>query len=338
VGAAGTILATANGGKTWRAQANPLRGSTKPLYQIACVNPGYCYAVARPDTILYTHNGGATWTSHTLSVGVSGSNLTDQGCLAQYPPDMRGRYALCRLGLVDVTCISARVCYAVSNTPQAYSATPVKPHARPSSMWLTTDGGAKWTRQSIPVGVGCDGDCTPATLYPYPLEWVSCLSSGLCRAGGGQLLGCGHCGFADAVLVTHGPGKPWVCTATSGSMCGTAPDVAVCPASTRCYGVDSTNPFGDPDISVLRSTDSGAGWQQIGPNWSSSVLNDIACPTSLTCYLAGTHGSVVRVTSGSVVAAQHSPTSRDLLGITCPSPCACYAVGDKGTILALRLS
>jgi photosystem II stability/assembly factor-like uncharacterized protein len=338
VGAAGTIVATANGGRTWRQQANPLRGSATTLYQIACVAPSSCYVIARPDTILVTHNGGATWSRHVLPVGVSGTNLTDQACLAAYTPGLIGRYALCRLGLLDIACISARVCYAVSTAPQAYDATPVPrtPYAPPSSIWLTRDGGASWTRQSIPRGVACNGDCDPAILYPYSLEWVTCLSSGLCRAGGGHVLGCGHCGFVYAVLVTHGPGRPWACVQSATTCASLAPDAADCPASTRCYGIDSTNPFSEPDISVLRSADGGASWQQVGPDWTRSVLNDIACPATLTCYLAGTRGTVARITNGTTVTAQPTPTARDLFGIGCASPCACYAVGDDGTILALR--
>ena len=337
VGASGTIVATANGGRTWRQQANPLRGSSTTLYQIACVAPSSCYVIARPDTILVTHNGGAAWSRHILPVGVSGRNLTDKMCLAAYTPGLIGRYALCRLGLLDITCVSARVCYAVSTAPQAYAATPVPrtPHAPPSSIWLTRDGGANWSRQSIPPGVACNGDCTPGLTYPYPLEWVTCLSSGLCRAGGGHLLG-GHLGFAYAVLVTHGPGRPWACAQPAATCTTLAPDVADCPASTRCYGIDSTNPFSEPDISVLRSADGGAGWRQVGPNWSASVLNDIACPTTLTCYLAGTHGSVARITNGTTLTAQRSPATRELYGIGCAGPCACYAVGDNGTIIALR--
>ena len=337
VGAAGTIVATADGGRTWRQQANPLRGSTTTLYQIACAAPSSCYVIGRPDTILVTHNGGATWSRHVLPVGVSGTNLTDQACLAFYTPGLIGRYALCRLGLLGIACVSARVCYAVSTTPQAYEGTPVPrtPHAPPSSIWMTRDGGASWTRQSIPPGVACNGDCDPALRYPYPLEWVTCLSSGLCRAGGGHLLG-GHLGFAYAVLVMHGPGRPWACVQSAATCTSLAPDAADCPASTRCYGIDSTNPFSEPAISVLRSADGGAGWQQVGPDWTRSVLNAITCPATLTCYLAGTHGSIARITNGTALAAQRSPTARDLYGIGCASPCACYAVGDGGTILALR--
>src|SRR5580692_1314586 len=335
VGAAGTIVSTANGGRTWRAQANPLRGSSTALYQVACVAPGSCYVVARPDTIRVTHDGGAAWSRHVLPVGVSGTNLTDKACLTAYTPGIIGRPALCRLGLLDIACVSARVCYAVATAPPAYDNNPIPkaPHAAPSSIWLTRDGGARWTRQSVPPGVACNGDCTSA-LYPYPLEWVTCLGSGLCRAGGGHLLG-GHLGFADPVLVTRGPGRPWVCT-TSAAACTGAPDVADCPTSTRCYGVDSTNPFGVPDNFVSRSTDGGAGWQQVGPNWSSSVLNDIACPAALTCYLAGSRGSIARITNGTTLAAQRTPTARDLYGIGCAGPATCYAVGDNGTVLALR--
>jgi photosystem II stability/assembly factor-like uncharacterized protein len=335
VGAAGTIVSTVNGGRTWRAQANPLRGSATPLYQIACVAPSSCYVIARPDTILVTHNGGAAWSRHVLPVGVSGPDLTDQACLPNYA-QISGRPALCRLGLLDVACVSARICYAVSTAPSAYSVSPVpsKPRTPPSSIWLTRNGGASWTRQSVPRGVACDSDCSPG-LYPYPLVWVSCLSSGLCRAGGGHVLGCGHCGFAEAVLVTHGPGRPWTCT-TSSPACTSAPDVAACPTAARCYGVDSTNPFEEPDIFVLRSANGGASWQQAGPNWTSSVLNDIACPAALTCYLAGSRGSIARITNGTTVTAQRSPTSRDLYGIGCVGPAACYAVGNHGTILARR--
>ena len=75
---------------------------------------------------------------------------------------------------------------------------------------------------------------------------------------------------------------------------------------------------------------------QAGPDRTSSVLNDIACPAALTCYLAGSRGTIARITNGTTLAAQLTPTARDLYGISCAGPAACYAVGDNGTILALR--
>lgn len=334
VGEGGTIVSTADGGTTWQAQVNPLQGSSSALYRIACVAPSSCYVIARPDTILVTHDGGATWSSHVLPVGVSASNLTDNACLPSYTP-ISGRPALCRLGLLDIACVSARVCYAVATAPPAYDVDPIPKtaSAAPSSVWMTGDGGASWTRQSVP-GVACDGDCADG-LYGYPLVWVSCLSSGLCRAGGGHVLSCGHCGFAYAVVVTRGPGKPWACPEFAATCTTLAPDAGDCPSSTSCGGIQSTNPFG-PDTTVVRSTDGGASWVQVGPDWSTSVLSDIACPAALTCFIAGSGGTIARVTNGTTVTAEHTPTTGDLYGIGCAGPAACYAVGDNGTILGRR--
>jgi hypothetical protein len=156
---------------------------------------------------------------------------------------------------------------------------PGTPHAAPSSLWLTRNGGTSWTRQSVPPGVACDGDCASGR-YGYPLVWLSCLSSGLCRAGGGHVLGCGHCGFAYAVLATRGPGRPRTCSESAVACTTLSPDAADCPASTSCYGVYSTNPF-QTGTFVVRSADGGANWQQAGSGGSSSVLNDIACPAAL---------------------------------------------------------
>ena len=334
VGEEGTIVATTDGGSTWQAQANPLQASSSVLYAISCVAPSTCYAVARPDTILVTHDGGASWNSHVLPVGDSGSDLTDQACLPNYTP-ISGRPELCRLGLLDIDCVSASVCYAVATGPSAYDdhPLPATPPADPSSIWLTSDGGTSWAQQSVPPGVACDGDCDTGS-YGYPLEWVSCLTSGVCRSGGGNVLGCGHCGFAYAVLATRDPGKPWACAESAATCTALAPDAAACPTTTVCYGIQSTNPFG-PDNSVQRSTDGGAGWVQIA-DWPTSVLSDIACPAEPTCYMAGSRGTIALITDGTTVTAQRTPTTTDLNGIGCTGPASCYAVGDGGTILALR--
>ncbi len=45
----------------------------------------------------------------------------------------------------------------------------------------------------------------------------------------------------------------------------------------------------------------------VGPEWASSVPNDIACPAALTCYLAGTRGTIARITNGTTVTAQPTP-------------------------------
>jgi photosystem II stability/assembly factor-like uncharacterized protein len=336
VGEAGTIIATADGGTTWRAQVNPLQGSSNALYGIACVAPSSCYVIARPDTILVTHDGGTGWSSHVLDVGASGSTVTAEACLGNYAP-ISGRPALCRLGLLDIACVGAQVCYAVASAPTAYGDNPLPTtsHSAPSSIWMTRDGGASWTSQPLPQGVACDGDCVDG-LYGYPLVWVSCLSSGLCRAGGGHVLGCGHCGFAYAVLKTGASGLGWACSGSAAACTTVSPDAADCPGSSDCYGIQSTNPFGPANF-VFRSADGGAHWVQTGPDWTTSVLNDIACPAALTCFIAGSRGTIARMTSGSTVSAEPTLTTSDLFGIGCAGPATCYAVGDNGIILARRV-
>ena len=344
VGAAGTIVSTGDGGTAWRPQANPLQGSSKILYRIACVAPSSCYVIARPDTILVTHDGGATWSSHVLSLAGVGTSLTSQAC----PPGPVGAVSgqPCRLGLLDIACVSASICYAVATGPAGYfySPIPVPGQAgRPNAIWMTRNGGASWTRQPIPPGVGCvEGDCG-SELFPYPLEWVSCLSIGLCRAGGGYFVG-GNSGIIYAVLASARPGAPWTmltCTqppapclkalATAQSAptgAAFSPDAGVCPTSVRCYGVSGITGNG-----VNWSADGGQYWLG-GPSGASSVRSAIACPAARTCYTAGNQGTITRTENGTAFVADGHPTTRDLYGITCADAVTCYAVGDGGTIVA----
>jgi hypothetical protein len=347
VGAAGTIVSTGDGGATWRAQPNPLQGSSKVLYRIACVAPSSCYVIARPGTILVTHDGGATWRSHVLAVAGAGGNLTDRTCLADdVPPgDQPGPPADgCRLGLLDVSCVSALICYAVASGSAGYSYLPAPvrgPAGSAESVWMTGDGGTSWTRQPIPAGVGCvEGDCGNL-LFAYPLEWVSCLGSGLCRAGGGYFGGGGNSGYVYAVVAVTRPGARWTmltcaqapapCNKASavvhGSGAAFSPDAGACPASGRCYGISGT--------AVAWSADGGELWLE-GPSGAGSIRNAIACPAAKTCYTAGDQGTITRTANGTAFVADGRPTTRDLYGITCVDAVTCYAVGDGGTIVTRR--
>jgi hypothetical protein len=312
------------------------------------VPPGSCYVIARPDTIMVTHDGGATWSSHVLPLAGAGAHLTDRQCPPEpsvWPP----RPALCRLGLLDIACVSARICYAVATAPAGYSYEPISgPGAivsagPPNSIWMSSDGGTSWARQSAPPGVGCtEGDCSK-NLFNYPLEWISCLGSGLCRAGGGYFGGCGHCGYVYAVIAVTRPGAPWTmltCPDTElpcwrslmaihpfPQGAAFAPDAGDCPTSARCYGVHSTN------NGVDWSADGGELWLS-GPSGASSLRNAIACPAARICYTAGDQGTITRTVNGTAFVADGRPTSHDLYGITCADAAICYAVGDNGTIVA----
>jgi photosystem II stability/assembly factor-like uncharacterized protein len=330
VGDAGTLLATTDDGRTWHREASP---TGAPLYRIACAPPASCYVIARPGTILVTHDAGAHWAARALAVNVPGLALP--GCVIGDAPQGE---TPCRLGLLDISCPSALTCYAVTTAPSGYDSNPISqtPGAGPgSSLWLTQDGGATWTRQPIPPGVVCDGDCSEP--YRYPLEWVSCAPSGPCWAGGNQLVG-SHEGFASALLVTPAPGGSWRlepgCPA-SGPCSEPVTDVGACPTGAGCYAVNNSNPFGDGSSTVSIYTATG----QNGPSVTvpaGHVLTDIACPAARTCYTVGAGGVILRTTNGTSFTPIKTLTRESLNGITCVTASACYAVGAAGTIEALH--
>src|SRR5260370_4825660 len=241
VGDAGTLLATTDGGRTWHSEATP---SGAPLYRIVCAPPASCYVIARPDTIVVTHDAGAHWAARTLPVHVPG--LTLPGCVTGEATLPQGETP-CPLELLAVSCPSARTCYAVATAPGGYDTNPISPgsSAGPgSSLWLTPDGGATWTRQPIPAGVVCDGACSQSQLYGYPLEWVSCAPSGPCWAGGNQLVG-SHEGFAAAWLVTPAPRGPRRLEpgCPPGRCSQPVTDPWTCPTRPGPYPGNNSNPF-----------------------------------------------------------------------------------------------
>lgn len=339
VGAAGTILYTKNGGATWRRQRNPLQGTSTILYRIACLAPSTCYVIARPNTVLVTHDGGATWSTHVIPVPGIGTKLTDPTCLDAQAYDNRGRLTVCRVGLLDIACVSRDTCFAVG-TPALPPSNPTGTSCvtvtkcvvvgKPSSVWLTNDGGARWVRQAIPPTVPCQADCANQN-FPYPLEWVSCLRAGVCRAGGTRFVS-SHEGFAQAVIATTRPSTPWKLLNPGDSRF--SPDAARCPTPTLCYGVYTSSHF-DPGTSVVVSHDAGATWQAESSG-AKRLRYGLACPSETTCYTVGNRGTITETTNGVNFFAQSGPTSRNLYAIKCLSAMTCYAVGNKGTILARR--
>ena len=189
----GVLLATTNGGRAWHRQRLPRTvPASAPLFRLTCVAPATCYAIARPDIVLVTHDGGAVWTAHTLPVRVRGLTVPAASCpdgiivdtSGYQPPSTLAGWVLCGLGLLDVSCVNAMNCYAVAANATAYDVSgSASAGAPPASIWLTRDGGTRWTSQRIPYGVRCNGDCGPRTSYDYPLYWVSCTAGGPCWAG-----------------------------------------------------------------------------------------------------------------------------------------------------------
>ncbi len=330
VGAGGTIVATTNGGKTWRSQSNPLAGTSTVLYRIACVANSTCYVIGRPNIILVTHNSGASWSVHRITLAGLGPELIDATCVGAQVASLRGRPALCRLGLLDLACPSASMCL-VAGTRHV----PARIGVLAPVVFLTADGGTTWTRQHIPTTIPCQGDCTPSNArVPYPLEWIDCGPGAQCRAGGATFLG-SHPGWATLVIRTASPGAPWTSLKPiTNAGFGPAPDSAVCPTALRCYGVWTTSPFQSGN-EIWLSTDGGWIWQGMSSG-STRLRNAITCAAATTCYSVGNRGTITASSNGLPFLAQISHTSQDLYGVTCVALRMCVAVGNAGTIVARK--
>lgn len=175
---------TKYGGMTWRTQNSPLAGSSTILYRITCVPPSTCYVIGRPNIVMVTHNGGAAWTVHRIPLPGSSGQLTNSACVSSQVFHLRGTPALCRLGLLDLSCINASTCYVVAT---------LKVQAQMgdlgSAVFLTTNGGASWIKQQVPASAGCRGDCTPSNAR-VPLDGMlhTCLT--ITRNAASRPLGC----------------------------------------------------------------------------------------------------------------------------------------------------
>src|SRR3989475_6739517 len=73
VGSGGTILATTNGGTSWKPQKS---GSRENLYDVAFPAPRVGWAVGANGTILKTTDGGAKWTAQKSGTIVSLYDVT----------------------------------------------------------------------------------------------------------------------------------------------------------------------------------------------------------------------------------------------------------------------
>jgi len=82
VGDGGTIVATADGGRTWRGLPNPAVKTNDGLRGISCPAPSACYAVGGLGTILATTDGGRSWRAQHAPLDASTTALYSVSCPA----------------------------------------------------------------------------------------------------------------------------------------------------------------------------------------------------------------------------------------------------------------
>lgn len=254
LGCVGVILATSDGGATWQAQDYPLvevragcgRTPTMRFNDVVFTDARHGYItmgfVDGCGQVLSTNDGGETWTVTHLGrlelFGLdfaTGPGCPDRACygwaagglgdhqegVVWATTDGGGDWQpqiSTRAELHDISCPDRRHCHAVG----------VVGHVSRSGMIVgSTDGGATWSSEQLPAGIGT-------------LTSISCTTARHCHAVSP---------FSDSILATFNGGRTW----TVQDRPDASPRDVSCTSSERCHAVGSNG-------AILATTDGGETW------------------------------------------------------------------------------
>lgn len=260
------LLATSDGGQTWRTSAGP--GSLSESFgevDLSCAGAATCVAVASdpgdpttPIVSFSTTDRGATWRASTVGVDFATGSLR---------------------------CLSTSACVLVGHTLTGGG----EGGLPGGTAYYTTDTGATWQQASVPPGsdqlgaLSCDGSrCTVGAL--------SATGSGtdlLTSSDEGRTWSALSSPGLDATLVTG-----LSCSASNCWLSGLLGASIVQDAT----GLPSIDLGQDPSGTVASSTDGGQTWQPASLPDGVLMVSDLTCPSATSCFALGLLGT----TSGSV--------------------------------------
>ena len=314
-GSTTVIVATKNGGRTWREQ-NIAGGGTPQLSGVSCPTPNDCIAVGSDGgslpgsgVVLASTNAGATWAPVTAPTGaltvmsVSCSSVSQ--CLAivndgslvwsATSTDLgqawqrRGNLpSLFRAG-DDLSCTVGGPCLVAGYVPTGTG-------TGEGAVALSADGGQKWSLAVVPNGVGV-------------LRSATCSSARACLAAGSTSSSVNNVVRAKGALIDSADGgHTW-------QPVSVAPPVAdvfdiECPSATVCAMV-GTVWKGTPAVgsgAVAQSGDAGTTFHLSAAAYVPLTLTALSCPSTSTCFAAG-GDSLARVTMAPPQPRHHSGSS-----------------------------
>jgi photosystem II stability/assembly factor-like uncharacterized protein len=320
-----TVYTSTDGGHTWTHQAGSSNGAS---YSISCVNATICYAGNGSGLIQATTNGGISWNS--LITGYT----TNQNLNA-------------------VACPVLNTCYAVGNynIPDGNGG-----NTALTQVVITVDGGKTWQNQiyldtannqvingilnsiSCPsattcFAVGSDGkgnglilktsdsahtwsSYTNAAMASVGFNSVACASITTCYAI-----------TETSVFATTNGGTSWN-QLTNNLILNTQSQSIKCPTALNCFIVTNTSAFSGG--AIVATTDGGSSWvtQTVPIN---TLLFDISCPATSTCFVVGPGIVLKTVDGGSHWNINQSlDSTAGLEKIACADTLNCSALGTFG--------
>jgi hypothetical protein len=343
-----TVLATNAAGSS--PASAPASGTTNPIgSSVTSSVGGFFSGVSCPTTseCVAVGAGGSSDTLGLVELSTDGGNaFTDEPVPVGTPP------------LTAVTCIDATHCMAVGG----------------STVLVSTDGGMTWTSEFAEqnlIAITCLSDTAciagsakqslqgpwfgspvfssdggviwqeflgiPASFGFPPLYSIGCTTD-VCVGVGPEVLG-----FTP--VTSNEAGNPWQGFGVPGGIFGEANSVACLPSTTTCIIVGD-NGQGHilptaPALAFITSDDAGT-WANISSSFPAGTasMDDIACPTSTTCYAFGgpilsgaTLVGAVTTDGGQTWVAVDGPTgvtspsALDVQSLSCASASTCVVVG-----------
>ena len=301
-GSTTVIVATKNGGRTWRPQ-HVTGGPPPQLSGVACPTPTDCIAVGSnggslpgSGVVVATTDGGATWNLVAAPAGaltvtaiscVSITNclaVVNDGSLVWSATSTDFGHTWHRGGTMpslfvagdDVSCTMGGPCLIAGYVPTGTG-------TGEGAVALSSDGGQTWSLASVPNGIGV-------------LHSSTCASSTDCLAAGSTSSSVTNVAPARGALLDSTDGGHTWQPATKTPPVGDVFDIE-CPTANVCVIV-GTVWKGTPAVGaggVAQSGDGGRTFRLSSAAYVPLTLTALSCPTASACFAAG-GDSVARIT------------------------------------------
>ncbi len=301
-GGPNVIVATRNGGRTWKPQ-HVAGGSTPQLSGVSCPTPTACIAVGSngasvpgSGVVVATTNAGAAWNPVAAPPGalavVTVLCATTSECVALVSDgtliwsavstnfgqswQREGNMPSLFLPGNDLSCTVGGPCLVAGYVPTSAG------HGE-GAVALSTDGGQTWSLASVPNGIGV-------------MRSATCVTATDCIAAGSTSTTVSDVVPAHGQLLSSGDGgHTWQPSTTSPPV----QDVFAleCPSALVCAMV-GTQWQGNPAVgtgAVAQSVNGGVTFRQSSTAYVPLTLTALSCPSVSVCIAAG-GDTVARIT------------------------------------------